>query len=72
MSTNPFVFDVSDVLGGDGTFLRAAQLARKAQVPLLGINLGQIGFLAEAEIADPLQQVRDAAWRPAYPVIEVV
>ncbi|UGT45038.1 NAD kinase [Nocardia yamanashiensis] len=36
-------------LGGDGTFLRAAELARSASVPVLGINLGRIGFLTEAE-----------------------
>src|SRR5579884_934674 len=37
------------VLGGDGTFLRAAELARTANIPVLGVNLGRIGFLAEAE-----------------------
>ena len=37
------------VLGGDGTILRAAELARGARVPLLGVNLGRVGFLAEAE-----------------------
>src|SRR5271156_2971134 len=43
-------------LGGDGTFLRAAELARNADVPVLGVNLGRIGFLAEAE-TDNLDEV---------------
>jgi NAD+ kinase len=37
------------VLGGDGTLLRAAEFSRPAQVPLIGVNLGHVGFLAEAE-----------------------
>ncbi len=37
------------VFGGDGTILRGAELARPAGVPLLGVNLGRVGFLAEAE-----------------------
>jgi NAD+ kinase len=39
-------------LGGDGTILRAAELSRDAGVPLLGVNLGRVGFLAEAESSD--------------------
>jgi NAD+ kinase len=46
-------------LGGDGTFLRAAELARPAKAPLLGINLGKVGFLAEAEVDDIDTVVRD-------------
>jgi len=37
------------VLGGDGTLLRAAELARPTGTPLIGVNLGHVGFLAEAE-----------------------
>jgi NAD+ kinase len=43
-------------LGGDGTLLRAAELARNAGIPVLGVNLGRIGFLAEAE-ADAIDRV---------------
>jgi NAD+ kinase len=43
------------VLGGDGTLLRAAELARPAGVPVLGVNLGRVGFLAEAD-SDALEE----------------
>jgi NAD+ kinase len=50
------------VLGGDGSILRAAELARQSAVPLLGVNLGRVGFLAEAEhedLDDTLEHVLD-------------
>ena len=50
-------------LGGDGTFLRAAELARPAKVPLIGINLGKVGFLAEAELGDLDAAVRGVVAR---------
>lgn len=37
------------VLGGDGTILRGAEFALKENIPLLGINLGHVGFMAEVE-----------------------
>lgn len=47
-------------LGGDGTILRAAELVRAAGTPLLGINLGSVGFLAEAEPDSLSETVRRA------------
>ena len=41
--------EIAIVLGGDGTFLRAAELTRPTGTPLLGVNLGHVGFLAEVE-----------------------
>jgi NAD+ kinase len=46
--------DVLVVLGGDGTFLRAARAVSEVDVPLLGVNLGKIGFLSKVE-ADGLE-----------------
>jgi NAD+ kinase len=48
------------VLGGDGTILRAAEIARDSPAPLLGINLGHVGFLAEAERESLDESVRRA------------
>ena len=44
--------ELAIVLGGDGTILRAAELTRDHPVPLLGVNLGHVGFLAESERDD--------------------
>ena len=40
------------VIGGDGSILRAAELTHETSTPLLGVNLGHVGFLAEAEQED--------------------
>ena len=41
--------EVAIVLGGDGTMLRAAEVANERDIPLLGVNLGHVGFLSEVE-----------------------
>jgi NAD+ kinase len=45
-------FDLLITLGGDGTILRAARIAAGHSVPILGLNLGRVGFLAEMEVED--------------------
>ncbi|RNL63796.1 NAD kinase [Nocardioides marmoriginsengisoli] len=44
--------ELAVVIGGDGTILRAAELTHNSGTPVLGINLGHVGFLAEAESED--------------------
>jgi NAD+ kinase len=46
------------VFGGDGSILRGAQWALAADIPLLGVNLGHVGFLAELEVSQ-LDQLAD-------------
>ena len=48
--------DLVLVLGGDGTILRAFEIARERDIPLVGINTGHVGFLAEAD-PDGIEQV---------------
>jgi NAD+ kinase len=57
------------VLGGDGTLLRAAEMARPVGVPLLGVNLGRVGFLAEAE-QESLDEALDAVVEGRYEIEE--
>ena len=57
------------VLGGDGSLLRAAEIARPAGAPLIGVNLGHIGFLAEAE-AEGLAETVDRLVERKYRVEE--
>src|SRR6201996_4887206 len=57
------------VLGGDGSLLRSAELARPAGTPLIGVNLGHVGFLAESE-PDGLTQTVDALLAGEYRVEE--
>ena len=51
--------ELAVVIGGDGTILRAAELTRGTPTPLLGVNLGHVGFLAEAE-SDDVESTIDA------------
>ena len=57
------------VLGGDGSLLRGAELARPHRAPLLGVNLGHVGFLAEAE-PDALPSVVERVVARDYEVEE--
>lgn len=54
--------EIAVVLGGDGTILRAAELVRESSSPIVGVNLGHVGFLAEMErhdLASTVERVLD-------------
>ena len=57
------------VLGGDGTMLRAAKETAFSRIPLLGINLGTMGYLAEVEVAS-LEEALERLLRKDYRVEE--
>jgi NAD+ kinase len=61
--------DVLVVLGGDGTFLRAAQAVALVDVPILGLNVGKVGFLSKAE-AHELEPVLEHLVSGGYTVRE--
>ena len=61
--------DILVVLGGDGTFLRAAQWVSLVDVPILGINLGKVGFLSKAE-ANELEAVLEKLVAGRYAIRE--
>ena len=68
------IFDQSDFdadcvvsMGGDGTFLRAASMVRGKQIPILGINIGRLGFLADVN-AQEIERTIQALYEGDYTV----
>ncbi|MEV4667824.1 NAD kinase [Microbacterium sp. LWO12-1.2] len=57
-TVDPADLELAIVLGGDGTILRAAELVRDTGAPVLGINMGHVGFLAEIDRDDMDDAVR--------------
>ncbi len=57
--------ELAIVLGGDGTILRAAQLCRNTHVPILGINLGSVGFMAEIK-KPSIEEIVNALLNKSY------
>lgn len=57
--------EIAVVLGGDGTILRAAEVTLSRKIPLLGINLGQVGFLAEVD-RPSVQAIADSIIDKSY------
>ena len=51
--------DLAIALGGDGTFLSAARMMAKHRVPIIGVNLGNLGFLAEVSPEDMTAQLKN-------------
>ena len=61
------VADVMIVLGGDGTILQVATLCAKNSVPVIGINLGRVGFITEIEV-DNMKRAVDSILRGEYSI----
>ncbi|MFA6767737.1 MAG: NAD(+)/NADH kinase, partial [Parabacteroides sp.] len=64
-----FDLDVALSVGGDGTFLRTAARINKQNIPILGINIGRLGFLADIG-SDEIEDTLDELFRHYYKVEE--
>jgi len=64
---NGFEADFVISMGGDGTFLRAASMVGQKQIPILGINTGRLGFLADIDIRD-IERSVEALYQGDYTV----
>ncbi len=62
-----FQADFAVSMGGDGTLLKTASRVREKQIPILGVNMGRLGFLADIS-ADMIEETIDALYRNDYSV----
>ena len=61
------VFDMAISVGGDGTFLRTARMVATKEIPILGINAGHLGYLAEAHMGE-ISQVASNLFNKQYKI----
>lgn len=64
-----FQADIAISLGGDGTFLEAASRVRNKDIPIIGINMGRLGFLADIS-ADEIEESIDDLYKHNYKIDE--
>ena len=62
-----FDADIVISMGGDGTFLKAASRVRQKMIPILGINMGRLGFLADVSPSD-IEKCLDAIYEEDYSI----
>lgn len=69
LTDNEFDLDLALSIGGDGTFLHTAARINKQNIPILGINTGRLGFLADVSVKD-IEETLDELYRNYYKVEE--
>ena len=67
IESNQLALDMAISLGGDGTFLRTAAWVGRQNIPILGINMGRLGFLADIN-TDDIEITLDEIFRQEYTV----